>query len=63
MAKKGREFPTSLNGGEGQQSSNHRVGERESQNPEIGDVDPADAERDLEPRKGPAAQDDDEQQR
>jgi len=55
MAKRGREFPTSLNGGEGQQSSNHRIGERETQNPEIADVDPADTERDLEPGQAPPA--------
>jgi hypothetical protein len=48
-ATKGRKFPSSLNGGEGQDNADHRVGETLPQNPEIADVDPADDERDLEP--------------
>jgi hypothetical protein len=54
MANKGRKFPSSLNGGEGQDNADHRVGETVPQNPEIADVDPADHERDLEPREDEA---------
>jgi hypothetical protein len=41
-------FPSNLNGGEPQDSDDHRVGETRPQSPDITDVDPAHKERDLE---------------
>ncbi|MEW6707603.1 MAG: hypothetical protein AB1430_22380 [Pseudomonadota bacterium] len=47
-SRKARRFPTSLNGGEDQDPADHRVGETTRHNPQIGEVDPAEGERDLE---------------
>ena len=58
MATRRNEYPTPLNGGESQDRSDRRIGETRRQSPEAGTVDPATAERDLEPPDDTAPRDD-----